>query len=744
MIDSVQIRRRGALDFASHYEYLCILQDTIPLQAVNANLDQGILDVNADRLKLVDWAPLLNTLKINKNLTSVIIRSSFQLTRRETDLAKYKKPFGRRSPSISSGDLTFQLCKAIKDCLCVSGALKKLELHGLPLQERDMITLAKGLSKNSSLEALSLPYCLIGDEGLETICKNIKNSTTIKTLNFTGCNLTWCGAEHMANLIKHQATKRHTEAWAESLRYRRPDLDCMAGLRRITLSYNNLIGDQGAAALSEPLVEDMWLKALDLRQCGISNEGAKTLLNALQSNMILMVLDIRENPLIDRALLKAVIEKVLVNAKGINSEFPWFRSPPSPKEASRIKQRKKMIVLGNGRKGKATIRIGNAFLHSPRFASKRNPAADEKCVPSKDLYSPEPLPPGVRGFLPWRTAERANRQRGFHGVTSIQSPFHKQTGAPVKETVESGSSSETEESGTGLDTFVHNTDDAKFSESASPLQYKRLQLEVENARLRRINLSLSQTLHKQTIASTILEDEGILESIETSFQKFHAFLDLLKDAGLGQLATMAGIDQSDFGLLGRPQMSSTLGKYTTRHSNAIHQKAQEYLKGNKALASDALLASREELELQATDQLHQLEDKKENIYVGFDIPREGQKIDNLHSPRINTSREEEFTKNITSSLGRSFSPSDSNKSHKSNSIKKSNGSAGSKIQHSTSQRHSSYGKTGVNDALVKAGEGDSKSKTPPVTRSDTTGSNSEIQENIYTVASLECESEGTV
>lgn len=38
--------------------------------------------------------------------------------------------------------------------------------------------------------------------------------------------------------------------------------------------------------------------ALDLQQCGISNEGARSLLDALQTNTTLVVLDIRKNPLI--------------------------------------------------------------------------------------------------------------------------------------------------------------------------------------------------------------------------------------------------------------------------------------------------------------------------------------------------------------------------------------------------------------------------------------------------------------
>lgn len=63
-----------------------------------------------------------------------------------------------------------------------------------------------------------------------------------------------------------------------------------------------------------------------------------------------------------------------------------------------------------------------------------------------------------------------------------------------------------------------------------------VQYELENARLRDANHSLSEALAASGSAlvppaSSALEDEAILESIETSFTKFHAFLDLLKDAG---------------------------------------------------------------------------------------------------------------------------------------------------------------------------------------------------------------------
>ncbi|XP_064411138.1 centrosomal protein of 78 kDa [Latimeria chalumnae] len=591
MIDTVQVRRQGAFDFQSHYEYLCALQDSVPLPAVKAYLNQGVLDINGDRVRLPDWVPILNSLGINKHLTFVAVRSCYQSSNGETE--RYKAHFRRRTPAIRSKDVTYRLCKAVRDCLNTSSALKCLELQGLPLRERDLIMLTKGLARTKSLESLSMAHCPIGDEGLEIICQSVKNSPSIKVVNFTGCNLTWRGAEHMASIIKLQATKRHSEAWAESLRYRRPDLDIMSGLRRITLCCNALIGDHGAHAFAEALKEDLWLKALDLQQCGISNDGAKALLHAFHSNSTIMVLDVRKNPLIDHELVKAIVERVLMNANDTNSEYKWLKSL-SPKEPKL--KRRRTIVLGNGLKGKASIRIG--------VGPKRATSTGWK----SPYFIPEPLPPGARGYIPWRTAARANRHSLGFRSHMMDSQMHIQPGSPMKVMLESATSSESEELETNEESSELDITAKEFPGKITLKHYKQLQvefkecrlrlkeemrarakadarlmeLEVEITRLRNINLSLSEALHTQSVTSTILEDEGVLESIETSFQKFHAFLDLLKDAGLGQLATMAGIDQSDFGPLGRPQLTSTVGKPAAEQKDEMSELQRSAQEGQQA------------------------------------------------------------------------------------------------------------------------------------------------------------------
>ncbi|XP_045696962.1 centrosomal protein of 78 kDa isoform X3 [Phyllostomus hastatus] len=489
MIDSVKLRRDSSADFFSHYEYLCALQDSVPLPAVRSCLREGVLDFNADRLRLVDWTPLLNTLKINKDLPLISIKSFFQPWLGET-VSDRNKVCRSRVPAIRSKDVTFQLCKALKCCLSASNALKNLELNGLVLRERDLILLTKGLNKSTTLVHLSLANCPIGDGGLET---------------------------------------------------------------------------------------------LDLQQCGLTNEGAKALLKALETNGTLVILDIRKNPLVDHSVMKAVTKKVLQNGRSAKSEYQWITSPSVKEPFKTAKQKKKTIILGSGRKGKATIRIG--------LATKKPANNGRKPCLSKECYAPEPLPPGVSGFLPWRTAERAKRNRGFP-LIKTRDLYNQlqQLDFPVTVTVESPSSSEIEEVDDSSES-VHEEPEKtslkqealqeKLEECLRQLKEERVirlkadkrvsELEHENAQLRNINFSLSEALQAHSLTSMILDDEGVLGSIENSFQKFHAFLDLLKDAGLGQLATMAGIDSSDFHLLGRPQLNSTLTSPPNEEKKALEE-----------------------------------------------------------------------------------------------------------------------------------------------------------------------------
>uniref|UniRef100_A0A096M7M6 Centrosomal protein 78 n=2 Tax=Poecilia formosa TaxID=48698 RepID=A0A096M7M6_POEFO len=192
-------------------------------------------------------------------------------------------------------------------------------------------------------------------------------------------------------------------------------------------------------------------------------------------------------------------------------------------------------------------------------------------------------------MIPWRAAARAGRQRGLPpGVTVLNQSF--EGAAAVEVTVESDSEGEDSESEEVVVEVGQTSSSLGATDRITGQQYDRIQMELKECRLslaaerrarlraesrlkecelekgylRDANRSLSEALGAPGSGSALrtfssLEDESVLESIENSFNKFHAFLDLLKDAGLGQLASMAGINTSDFQPLGKPQLSSTVG-----------------------------------------------------------------------------------------------------------------------------------------------------------------------------------------
>ena len=240
MLEKAQSRQqRAAFDFESQYENLCYLSDLAPLRSVKASVADGVVDINGDSLRSHDWPPLLDALKTNKSLSSIAIRSSHLkcdgLAGKEND-SPTSGAFGAdRLPPLRTKDVTYRLSLSLKDCLSVSPTLTHLSLLNVPLRERDVILLAKGLRDNNSLITLNLEGCQIGDKGAEIICDNIKKLRTLKTLNFAGCGLSAVGAEALSLLIRHQSIRRHDDAWKDSLRYRRPELDVMAGIRRKSL-----------------------------------------------------------------------------------------------------------------------------------------------------------------------------------------------------------------------------------------------------------------------------------------------------------------------------------------------------------------------------------------------------------------------------------------------------------------------------------------------------------------------------
>lgn len=537
---SVKTRHRAMYDFEGCYEQLCSLQGSVPLQIVKAHIKDGVIDINGDKIRMLDWAPVLDSIKVNKNLRYMAIKSFFQFS--ASNSSKKTHYFKRKTPAICSKDVTQWLATSLRSCLMISPALRCLDLQGVPLRERDVSILCNGIEKNGSLSFLSFNYCQIGDKGVQIFCRAVRSHPSLSHVSLSGCNITKNGAAAIAKLIKHQSVLRHGEAWVDSLRYRTPNLNCMGGIRRISLNCNPMIGDDGIEAFNDALRDDLWVKALDFQLCGLSTKGALSLLETMHYNHTVVVLDLRQNPMIDSTTLRTLLGRVLMNASGSDEvDYPWVKAE-APKDPY------------------------NTRKYRPPKASNRNFA--RKCV-AKQLKSSSfenlstksrsKTPAKYKSSLAWQTTVKSCdfssiADESKANLTILPHSDHLSSSGDIQSRFEADPINDTsllDDSHLTLNQSLAFIKQLKIElinsqrklkaalSSEKSLNAKILTLEVENARLKKdLAASFEQSKYRSQ-----LEDETFLDSIEQSFNKFHDFLNKLHSVGLGSLAKEAGFSK---------------------------------------------------------------------------------------------------------------------------------------------------------------------------------------------------------
>ncbi|GBP07535.1 Protein Cep78 homolog [Eumeta japonica] len=238
-------------------------ENLTPLSNVLTSGNGKVLDFCVDRIKYVDWPPILNALSCDLSLHSIAIRcrQKVRTVLEHIDCERLAKTVTKRAVILTN----FMLCnliEALVQCLTDTTFLATLTLEGLPLKIPYLNPLCEAILSNNSLRHIHLPRCGVGDAGCQALCRAVRCLPGVLTLDLTGCEITPLGASHIADLIKFQKIHRYSENWVHTLRYRLPELDAMAGLRRITLCTNPGLGDAGLSLLFEVLADDLWIKGI--------------------------------------------------------------------------------------------------------------------------------------------------------------------------------------------------------------------------------------------------------------------------------------------------------------------------------------------------------------------------------------------------------------------------------------------------------------------------------------------------
>ncbi|KAL3282498.1 hypothetical protein HHI36_005680 [Cryptolaemus montrouzieri] len=289
-----------------------------------------ILDFVADRLKFEDWSPVINALRHDTSLHVIIIRSrmsNYQFLH-DIDTEDKARRMRRKYGSLWTDYILNSLVRALSYSIKNTQVLTSLELDGLPMFGHYLDELLKALKENKTVKNLSLANCSIQDTGCRSMCLCLQLIPNVETLNLSRCDLTSVSGIYIAKLIKFQQLNRYTTSWHKSLRYSEPDSEKMCGIRRITLNCNPKIGDEGLNYILGELEDDLWIKALDMQKCGITENIAKRLLDIIQYNQSLKIADFRQNEDLSASTLKAILELLKKNNQNDDnqSNFQWCKT----------------------------------------------------------------------------------------------------------------------------------------------------------------------------------------------------------------------------------------------------------------------------------------------------------------------------------------------------------------------------------------------------------------------------------
>uniref|UniRef100_A0A1B0B4Y5 Protein Cep78 homolog n=1 Tax=Glossina palpalis gambiensis TaxID=67801 RepID=A0A1B0B4Y5_9MUSC len=298
-----------------HFRYLelCRAKNLTPVPDIKAkNNATSVLDFFGDKLAVNDWLLIVEALYYDQVLQNVGIRmrKAFGMAVLDhLDTEKKAKLF-RQRPVIYTKFVFSGVVEAISNCIEFNKNLRILNLEGLPLSDKYVESIAKAVSTNESLKEISFQRSYIYDKGCEAICNTIKYLEHVEKLNLSECELTTKGAECVADMIKIQKISRYTEGWQKSLRYRDVDPDTIPGLRNIALSGNTQIGDDGLKCIVEVLKEDVWIKVIDMEQCGLTDRAANMILDCLEINNYIIDFNVRNNNGISKFLQRSIRDQL--------------------------------------------------------------------------------------------------------------------------------------------------------------------------------------------------------------------------------------------------------------------------------------------------------------------------------------------------------------------------------------------------------------------------------------------------
>ena len=483
---------------AAHEKYsdACTKVGLAPNLFISKRIVKNVLHVKVEKIHPEDWQPVFKCLENDSSLVEIIIEIS-------APGPMAQKPKFKSSFNVSTKNC---LLKSLASCLTCSSVLQKLSIISVPLKKGQLAILCKGLSQNKSLTTLCLKGSLSGHTTFKEIFPTLRKSLNISHLDLSCCKLNEQSCELIGCLLRSQGLERHSEAWQHTLRYNIPDLGDIGGIKRITLNANP-IGDDGCELIATALQDDYWVKALDFQQCNLSDEGAKAILVMIQDSISLCVLDLRLNQCVSAEIIAKIDDIVSKNqsdrdtytAYDLVDQPPPVKPKPVRKSISNLNLRNTLNESLKAKKASSYEKYYSSILRSTVVRNQESLSDVKQAEPESEKFPISVIhtPPSARKSI-------------THNGRKVEEHYIFQMLDELKN-----------------DLKENKAELYKQREINAKLEMRVNELERENVYLKKSEMTSSGEIEPE-----------LLETIESSFNQFHGFLDLLKDAGYGDLCKL--------------------------------------------------------------------------------------------------------------------------------------------------------------------------------------------------------------
>ena len=194
-------------------------------------------------------------------------------------------------------------------------------LDGIELNKKYCEYITKGLSKNKSLQFLSITNSKMPLDSYNFLVESLLDHPSLSFLDLSNNNFDDKYGKIINRLIARHMQRRDQIIWSYGLRNEMPlTNDYKKGLISINLNGNNLSSD-AAEYISSALYSDQYIRAVYLNNNKMDKSSCKKFIYMMRKNLYILTIDLRGNPGYDNSIHPRLVMKMSKNIRFLYQQY---------------------------------------------------------------------------------------------------------------------------------------------------------------------------------------------------------------------------------------------------------------------------------------------------------------------------------------------------------------------------------------------------------------------------------------